>query len=55
MEILNYGSIVPCRDIRFEDGQCDMQTNHPGVVLLPTSEQEDMAFCLYMTSDEKKI
>ena len=51
MRIHEYGEIILCKDITFEDNQLDMEIGHPGIVLLPTSEYEDEVHCLYMTTD----
>ena len=54
MNILEYGSIIMCRNITFEDNKYDIEGRHPGIVLLPTNENEDDVYCLYMTSDKKR-
>ena len=51
MRIHEYGEIILCKNITFEDNQLDMEIGHPGIVLLPTSEYEDEVHCLYMTTD----
>lgn len=51
MRIHEYGEIILCKNITFEDNQLDMEIGHPGIVLLPTSEHEDEVHCLYMTTD----
>lgn len=51
MRIHEYGEIILCKNITFEDNQLDMEIGHPGIVLLPTSEYEDEVDCLYMTTD----
>ena len=54
MKILDYGDIIPLRNITFEDGKYDTEEFHPGVVLIPTSEKDDEVVCLYMTSDKHR-
>ena len=54
MDIRNYGEIILCRNITFEDNKYDMEQGHPGVVILPTTERDEQAICLYMTSDKRK-
>lgn len=54
MNIRNYGEIVFCKNIIFEDNKYDFKQGHPGVVLLPTTEMEEDVICLYMTSDRKR-
>lgn len=51
MIIHEYGEIILCKNISFEDKQIDMELGHPGIVLLPTSENEEDIYCLYMTTD----
>ena len=51
MKILDYGSIVTVRNITFEDGKYDTEGKHPGVILLPTNEEQEETVCLYMTTD----
>lgn len=55
MVICNYGEVVLCRGIQFEDKKIDLKIGHPGIVLLPTSEKEQYLYCLYMTSDEIRM
>ena len=52
MQVLDYGDIIPLRNITFEDGKYDMEESHPGIVLIPTSENDENAICLYMTTDK---
>lgn len=54
MNILDYGSIILLKNITFEDGKYDLEGGHPGIVLLPTNETQEEAFCLYMTSDKNR-
>ncbi len=54
MDIRYYGEIVLCKNITFEDNKYDMEQGHPGVVILPTTERDEQAICLYMTSDKRK-
>ena len=54
MNILDYGEVVPCRNIMFEDNKIDVKLGHPGIVILPTSENEEEAYCLYMTSNKAR-
>lgn len=54
MNIREYGEVILCRKITFEDNKYDLEKGHPGIVLLPTSEKDDNAFCLYMTTDKKR-
>lgn len=54
MKILDYGSIVTVKNITFEDGKYDMEGKHPGVILLPTNEEQEEAVCLYMTTDRSR-
>ena len=51
MKVHDYGEVLLCRDITFEDDKLDMKYGHPGIVLLPSSENEEELYCLYMTSD----
>ena len=53
MNILEYGSVIKCKNIVFEDDEYDIK-GHPGVVILPTNEKQDKAICLYMTSNVKR-
>ena len=54
MNILEYGKVIMCRDITFEDNKYDFKDGHPGVVMLPTNEKSDNVYCLYMTSDKTR-
>lgn len=54
MKIREYGEVILCRNIIFEDNKYDVEKGHPGIVILPTSEKDDNAFCLYMTTDKKR-
>lgn len=54
MTIHEYGEIVLCNNISFEDKQIDIESGHPGIVLLPTSENEEDIYCLYMTTDKER-
>ena len=54
MDIRNYGEVVLCKNITFEDNKYDMEQGHPGVVILPTTERDEKAICIYMTSDKRK-
>lgn len=54
MQIRDYGEVVLCKNITFEDNKYDVKGGHPGIVLLPTSDKDDYAYCLYMTSDRKR-
>lgn len=52
MNVRNYGEVIFCKNIKFEDDQCDLEQGHPGVVLLPTNFKDEKVFCIYMTSDQ---
>lgn len=54
MKVHDYGEVMLCRNITFEDDKLDMKYGHPGIVILPTSENEDELYCLYMTSDANR-
>lgn len=55
MQIKPFGEVVLCKDITFEDsGKYDLEQGHPGVVLLPTNEEDEYAYCIFMTSDKKR-
>lgn len=54
MRVLKAGDIISCTNIVFADGRADLGGRHPGIVLLPTDEMDDEAYCLYMTTDEKR-
>lgn len=54
MKIRDYGEVILCRNITFEDNKYDIEKGHPGIVLLPTSEKDDNVLCLYMTTDRKR-
>lgn len=54
MQIKKYGEVVLCKDITFEDSRrYDLEQGHPGIVLLPTNEEDEYAYCIFMTSDKK--
>ena len=54
MQIRDYGEIILCKNITFEDNKYDLEGRHPGIVLLPTTENDNEVCCLYMTSDAKR-
>lgn len=54
MQVHSYGEIIWCREVIFENGKYDRLGRHPGIVILPTSENEEFAYCLCMTSDKKR-
>lgn len=54
MKIRDYGEVVLCRNITFEDNKYDIESGHPGIILLPTTEKEEELHCLYMTSNIKR-
>lgn len=54
MEIRGYGEVVLCRNITFEDNKYDTEKGHPGVVVLPTNENDDNVCCLYMTTNKER-
>lgn len=54
MQIREYGEVILCKNITFEDNKYDLEGRHPGIVLLPTTEDDNEVSCLYMTSDDKR-
>ena len=54
MQIREYGEVILCKNITFEDNKYDLEGRHPGIVLLPTTEDDNKVSCLYMTSDDKR-
>lgn len=54
MNVHDYGEVLLCRDITFEDNKLDMEYAHPGIVLLPTDYNNDEIYCLYMTSNSNR-
>lgn len=55
MNILNCGDVIWATDIIFKDGNHDIEERgHPAIVLFPTSEEDESAFCIYMTSNRRK-
>ena len=54
MQILNCGDVILLRNITFQDGQYDIKEGHPGIVILPTDENDEEAICLYMTSSKNR-
>jgi len=55
MNILNCGDVIWATDIIFKDGIHDIEERgHPAIVLFPTSEEDESAFCIYMTSNRRK-
>ena len=54
MQIREYGEVILCKNITFEDNKYDLEGRHPGIVLLPTTENDNEVCCLYMTSDAKR-
>lgn len=55
MKVKKFGEVVLCKDITFKDnGRYDLEQGHPGIVLLPTNEEDEYAYCIFMTSDKKR-
>jgi len=54
MQVHGYGEIIWCREVIFENGKYDRLGRHPGIVIIPTSENEESAYCLHMTSDQQR-
>lgn len=52
--IINGGTIIQCKNIVFEDGRADMEKYHPGITILPTSEDDEEIYCLFMTTDANR-
>ena len=55
MQIREYGEVVLCKNITFEDNKYDLEGGHPGIVILPTTENDNEVCCLYMTSDSNRV
>ena len=54
MKILRYGQSIQCRGIKFEDGRIDFEKyGHPGTVLLPTTDKDEVVYCLIRTTKSK--
>ena len=54
MRILELGNGIMLRGLIFENNQADITNGHPGIVLIPTGELDDFAYCVHATSDTNR-